>query len=46
MVKKQLPQKIIEEVAEYKKILQEDNLSLFNMYVFGSYRKRHSTEWQ
>jgi predicted nucleotidyltransferase len=39
MVKTQLPEKIILEVAEYKKILQNDNLSLTNIYVFGSYAK-------
>ena len=42
MVKTQLPEKIISEVTEYKKILQDDNLSLLNMYVFGSYAKGNS----
>ena len=39
MVKRKLPQKIIEEVTEYKKLLQADNLPIVSVYVFGSYAK-------
>lgn len=39
MVKKKLSQKVISEVAEYKKLLQADNLPIVNVYVFGSHAK-------
>lgn len=39
MVKRKLPQKIISEVKEYKKILQADNLPMVSVYVFGSHAK-------
>jgi len=39
MAKKQLPKKIIEQVREFKKILQADKLPVKDVYVFGSYAK-------
>ena len=39
MVKAKLPQKIIAEVTEYKKLLQADNLPIVGVYIFGSYAK-------
>lgn len=45
MVKGQLPEKIISEVNEYKKILKADKLPISAMYVFGSYAKGTSHKW-
>jgi predicted nucleotidyltransferase len=39
MAKKQLPKKVIQQVQEYKKILQADKLPMQDVYVFGSYAK-------
>lgn len=39
MVKRELPEKIIREVEEFKKILEADNLPITDMYIFGSYAK-------
>ena len=39
MVKRKLPQKIITEVSEYKKLLEADNLPIVGIYVFGSHAK-------
>lgn len=43
MVKK-LPQKVIEQVKEYKKILRADKLPVRGVYVFGSYAKGTATK--
>lgn len=45
MVKKELPEKIISEVNEYRKILEADNLPIENIYVFGSYAKGTPGKW-
>ncbi len=39
MVKRKLPEKIISEVIEYKKLLEADNLPITGVYIFGSYAK-------
>ncbi len=44
MAKRKLPQKIISEVTEYKKLLQADNFPIVGVYVFGSYAKGNARE--
>ena len=44
MVKRKLPEKIIKEVTEFKKLLQADNLPILKLYVFGSYAKGNARE--
>ena len=44
MVKRKLPEKIISEVIEYKKLLEADNLPITNVYIFGSYAKGNAKE--
>ncbi len=39
MAQTKLPQLVIDQVQEYKKILQADNLPVSDVYVFGSYAK-------
>lgn len=39
MVKRQLPKKVIEQVKEFKKILEKGKLPMQGVYVFGSYAK-------
>ncbi|MDE2019284.1 MAG: nucleotidyltransferase domain-containing protein [Patescibacteria group bacterium] len=44
MAQAKLPQSVINQVREYKKILQADNLPVSGVYVFGSYAKGHATK--
>lgn len=44
MVKKELPEKIIKEVEEFKKLLEADDLLIESIYVFGSYAKGSARE--
>lgn len=45
MVKRKLPDKVIREVNEYKKLLEADNLPMDGVYVFGSYAKGTPHKW-
>ncbi len=45
MAKRKLPEKVIKEVKEYRKILKADNLPISAVYVFGSYAKGTPHKW-
>ena len=45
MAQKRLPKKVIDQVKEYKKILQAEKLPMQGVYVFGSYAKGTQSKW-
>ena len=45
MAKGKLPEKVISEVREYRKILNADGLPIAGVYVFGSYAKGTPRKW-
>ena len=45
MVKKKLSQKVKNEVLDFTRILQEANIPIEKVYVFGSYAKGTQNKW-
>lgn len=45
MVKKNLDSKIIDQIRDYKKVLEKNKIKVDRLIVFGSYAKRTQKKW-